>query len=165
HEPWTQSVATGVRPARCMNDPNQYPSFLTFDATMTSDPMYAANFRDDFVCNAFLAIQGCGLEAQLESAYRALVIHNPRAEAGNRDPNAGFVRDDAVLGIVMLTDEEDGSVRDCRYAERDASGRPRPCNDALSVYDVTSPAWSSSDLNLRFYMYQPGGPQDPNWTL
>jgi hypothetical protein len=79
---------------------------------------------------------------------------------GNTDPNAGFVRDEALLAIVMITDEEDGSVRDCRYAE---SGTP--CTSALSVFDRASPDWSSSDLNLRFYMYNPGSAQDPTWAL
>jgi hypothetical protein len=80
--------------------------------------------------------------------------------AGNTDPNAGFVRDNAVLGIVMVTDEEDGSVRDCRYAERGV-----PCTDAVSVFDITSPQWSSNDLNLRFYLYTPGSAQDPTWPI
>ena len=155
YQPWT-TAPPGRRPARCTNDPNQFPSFLTFDA-MTSDP---AVFREEFICNAYLSVGGCGLEQQLEAAYRALVIHNPRMMAGNTDPNAGFVRDNAVLSIVMLTDEEDGSTRDCRYAERGV-----PCTDAVSVFDQMSPQWSSSDLNLRFYLYTPGSAQDPTWNI
>jgi hypothetical protein len=142
-------------------DPNQYPSFLTFDANSTNAEM----FREDFVCNAFLSIQGCGLEQQLEAVYRSIVVHNAREMPGNTDPNAGFIRNNAVFAIVIVSDEEDGSVRDCRYAERDARGRPLPCQDALSVFDSTSPNWSSADLNLRFYMYRVGSPQDPTWPL
>jgi len=155
HQPWTTAPA-GARPSRCTNDPNQYPSFLTFDAATTNP----AEFRDDVVCNAYLATAGCGLEQQLESAYRALVVHNPREQAGNRDPNAGFVRPDAVLGILTLTDEEDGSVRDCRYAETGVA-----CTDAIDVFSSGSAAWSSTDLNLRFYKYVPGSAQDPTWSL
>ncbi|MBI5512598.1 MAG: hypothetical protein HY909_02455 [Deltaproteobacteria bacterium] len=160
HLPWT-SAPPGVRPARCMNDPNQYPSFLAFDAARSD----LTAFREDFVCNAFLSVGGCGLEQQLESVYRALVVHNPRALPGNTDPNAGFVRDNALLGILVVSDEDDGSVRDCRYTERDPRGRPLPCTDALSVYDTTSPAWASSDLNLRHYLQRPGSAQDPHWPL
>ncbi len=76
------------------------------------------------------------------------------------DPNAGFVRPNAVLAIVIVSDEEDGSVRDCRYAESGV-----PCTDGIGVFDSTSAAWASTDLNLRFYMYQPGGAQDPTWNL
>jgi hypothetical protein len=155
HYPWT-TAPPGRRPARCTNDPNQFPSFLRFDR-MTSD---ATQFREEFVCNAYLSIGGCGLEQQLESMYRALVVRNPRMMAGNTDPNAGFVRDNAVLALVMVTDEEDGSTRDCRYAERGV-----PCTDAVTVFDIMSPQWSSNDLNLRFYMYTPGSAQDPTWNI
>jgi hypothetical protein len=155
HEPWT-TLAPGERPARCGMDPNQYPSFLTF----TADATDAVAFAEDFVCNAFLSTGGCGLEQQLESVYRALVVHDPRDRPGNMDPNAGFVRDNAVLALVIISDEEDMSVRDCRYAERG-----RPCTDALSVFDSTSGQWSSSDLNLRAYQYRPGSDQDPTWPL
>jgi hypothetical protein len=155
HQPWT-TLPSGARPSRCTTDPNQYPAFLTFDAATTD----AAEFRDDVVCNAYLATYGCGLEQQLESAYRALVVHNPRERPGNMDPNAGFVRADAVLGILMLTDEEDGSVRDCRFAESGVA-----CTDGIDVFDSTSSAWASTDLNLRFYMYSPGSAQDPTWSL
>lgn len=160
HLPWTTAPA-GRRPMRCTTDRDQYPSFLAFDAARI-DPAqtYQTGFRDDFVCTAYLSTGGCELEQQLESVYRALVVHNPRAMPGNTDPNAGFVRDEALLAIVMVTDEEDGSVRDCRYAEAGV-----PCTSALSVFDRASPDWSSNDLNLRFYMYNPGSAQDPTWAL
>ncbi|MBI5517086.1 MAG: hypothetical protein HY909_25125 [Deltaproteobacteria bacterium] len=160
HQPWT--TAPMLRPARCMNDPNQYPTFLTFEAARGD----TAAFREDFVCNAFLSTNGCGLEQQLESAYRALVVNDARERAGSTSPNAGFVRDDAVLAIVVITDEEDGSVRDCRYAERDpVSGRPMPCNDATGVFDSTSARWGDTDLNLRLYLYRQGESTDPTWPL
>ncbi len=155
HQPWTSAPA-GARPPRCSNAPTQYPSFLTFDASTTD----TNGFRDDFVCNAYLSVGGCGLEQQLESVYRALVVHNPREQPGNMDPNAGFVRQNAVLGIAMLTDEEDGSVRDCRYAENGV-----PCTDGIGVYDSTNATWASTDLNLRFYNYRPGSLQDPTWNV
>ena len=156
HRPWT-TLPADARPARCTQDPDQYPPFLTFDAEGSD----AAAFREDFVCNAYLSTHGCGLEQQLESAYRALVVHDPRARPGNMDPNAGFVRDDAVLGVVVISDEEDGSVRDCRYAEAG-----RACDDALSVYDPDSTRWAPTrELNLRFYQYTPGSAQDPTWPL
>jgi len=147
HPPWS-TARPGVRPARCTTDREQYPAFLRFASGMS-----AADFSEDVVCNAYLSLGGCGLEQPLEAAYRALVVHGATS-------NAGFLRDEASLGIVLLTDEDDGSVRDCRNAEPGA-----PCADALSVYDSTSRAWASADLNLRFYLYAPGGAQDPTWPI
>ncbi|MBI5516309.1 MAG: hypothetical protein HY909_21170, partial [Deltaproteobacteria bacterium] len=86
-------------------------------------------------------------------------------QPGNTDPNAGFLRSAAVFAILVLSDEEDGSVRDCRFAERDPQGRPAPCRDATSVFDTASPDWASPDLNLRFYLYREGSPEDPTWPL
>ncbi len=155
HEPWT-TVPAGVLPSRCRNDPVQYPSFLTFDAGSSS----TTDLHEDFVCVVPFGGGGCGLEQQLEAAYRALVVHDAHDRPGNDDPNAGFVRDGAVLAILILSDEEDGSVRDCRHAEPGVA-----CIDATSVFDSTSAAWASIDLNLRDYVYTPGSAQDPTWPL
>jgi hypothetical protein len=155
HEPWTSAPPTFGRPSDC-TDPNQFPSFISFRSD--GDPNA---FVHDFECNAGLYVNGCGLESQLEAMYRALVIHDASDRAGNTSPNAGFLRESALLGIVMLTDEEDGSVRDCRYA----NGTPCDGVGAIDVYNPASTAWASMELNLRFYMYEPCGPQDPTWPL
>ncbi|HZS40801.1 MAG TPA: hypothetical protein VFF06_28405 [Polyangia bacterium] len=55
-----------------------------------------------FGCAASVGDVGCGFEHQLESVYRAL--HDPIPE------NAGFLRDDALLAVVWLTDEDDCSA-------------------------------------------------------
>src|SRR5581483_12101465 len=112
-----------------------------------------------FQCNVALYVGGCGLEQQLEAVDRALVTHDASERAGNTDPNAGFLRSNALLAIVLLTDEEDGSVRDCRFAHG------TPCTDALDVFNSASTAWSSMNLNLRDYLYTPGSPQDPTWPI
>ena len=66
------------------------------------------SLADTFSCMATVGAPttagytGCGFESQLESVYRAL-----------RDPipeNAGFLRDDAILAVVWVTDEDDCSV-------------------------------------------------------
>jgi hypothetical protein len=51
-----------------------------------------------------LGTTGCGFEAPLESMKRAL--------DGSRPENAGFIRPSADLAIVVLTDEDDCSVKD-----------------------------------------------------
>ncbi len=154
HEPWI-SAPIGFRPADC-NRPDQFPSFITFNSGVTD----AALFAHDFQCNVALYVNGCGLEQSLESAYRALVWHNASDRPGNMDPNAGFLRDAAVLAIVVLTDEEDGSARDCRFAEPGI-----PCTEATDAFATGSTRWASPNLNMRFYMYQPASSQDPTWPL
>ena len=53
-------------------------------------------------CMTSVGVMGCGLEAQLESVYRAL--HDPIPET------VGFLREDALLVVLFLTDEDDCSL-------------------------------------------------------
>jgi hypothetical protein len=55
-----------------------------------------------FSCIAAVGEAGCGFEHQLEAPYRAL--HDMIAE------NAGFLRPDAILAVVYVTDEDDCSA-------------------------------------------------------
>jgi hypothetical protein len=54
-----------------------------------------------FGCMASVGATGCGFEHQLESVYAAL---------RNNVENAGFLRSDALLAVVFLTNEDDGSA-------------------------------------------------------
>ncbi len=56
-----------------------------------------------FGCIATLGIDGCGFEQQLKAAAKALIDHREGA-------NAGFLRDDSILVVLFVTDEEDCSV-------------------------------------------------------
>jgi hypothetical protein len=70
--------------------------------------------------------QGCGLESQLESVYRFLVDPNPYAQIAVTDSKAiatgtdavllqqraDFLRPDSALVILLLTDENDCSIRE-----------------------------------------------------
>ncbi len=116
-------------------------------------------FEHDLACVVGLYVNGCGLEQQLESIYRALVTRGAAQPADAGAVNGGFLRDDATLAILVLSDEDDGSVRDCRFADG------RACDDAREVYDPASTRWSSASLNLRDYLYEPGSAQDPTWPL
>ncbi len=155
HEPWTTAPPPGFRPDDC-NREDQFPSFISFQSGQTD----VTQFTHDFHCNVAVHIGGCGLEQPLEAAYRALVWHRADGRPGNMDPNSGFLRDDALLAILVLSDEEDGSVRDCRFAEQGV-----PCNEAIDVFQMGSTRWGSANLNSRFYTYAPGSPQDPTWPL
>jgi hypothetical protein len=83
---------------------------LTPGATFISDEDGQANFTGDiatvFQCIALTGQAGCGFEHQLASIDRAL--------GGDGAPppstNANFLRPEAYLGIVMLTNEDDCSA-------------------------------------------------------
>ncbi|HEY0706028.1 MAG TPA: hypothetical protein VGG33_04490 [Polyangia bacterium] len=74
-------------------------SFLKVNGA--SPNITVAQLPNMFSCLAELGNSGCGYEHQLLSLYFALNGSNPE--------NAGFLRDDAYLGIVLLSDEDDGS--------------------------------------------------------
>lgn len=71
---------------------------------------HPANFDgkigDAFACIALLGQEGCGFESQFASVYYALAKANDPADPDN----GGFLRPDAVLAIVMVTNEDDCSV-------------------------------------------------------
>ena len=63
---------------------------------------YQGDLRAVFSCIARLGTGGCGFEQPLEAMRRAL--------DGERNP--GFLRPDATLGVVILSDEDDCSAAD-----------------------------------------------------
>jgi len=68
----------------------------------TRQTNYQGSLADTFGCIAQLGIDGCGFEQPLEAARRALDGSNPQ--------NAGFLRQDAFLALVFITDEDDCSA-------------------------------------------------------
>jgi hypothetical protein len=58
--------------------------------------------EEAFRCIASVGDQGCGFEHPLESVHRALTSDVPE--------NHGFLREDAVLAVVFLADEDDCSA-------------------------------------------------------
>lgn len=64
-----------------------------------------ANASDVFAELVNVGIEGNGFEQGLETAYKA--ITPPRTTNANK----GFLRDEAVLSIIMVSDEQDGSER------------------------------------------------------
>jgi hypothetical protein len=67
---------------------------------------YTGELRDAFAQLAAVGDQGCGFEQHLGAMHRAL-DDNPM--------NAGFLRPDANLAIVVLADEDDCSVADTAF--------------------------------------------------
>jgi len=63
----------------------------------------SGDITDVFSCIALLGDTGCGFESQFGSVLAALSNPPP-------DGNDGFLRDDAYLAVVMLTNEDDCTV-------------------------------------------------------
>ncbi len=80
-------------------------------------------FARDFACLARVGTEGCGFEMPLEAALKALTpstspIRFASDSVGHGDlENAGFLRDESVLAIIVLTDEDDRSVGNTRFLE------------------------------------------------
>ncbi|WP_157069415.1 hypothetical protein [Sandaracinus amylolyticus] len=86
-----------------------------------------------------LGLNGCGIEQQLEAASRAV-------ERGSDVPD-GFPAEDAILAVLVLSDEEDCSLEqpDAFYAEFERTGRVNLlCQDAALGANGASQAWLRS---------------------
>ena len=66
---------------------------------------YDGTIEDTFSCIALIGDRGCGFEHQLESVATALGANGPVPPE-----NAGFLRPDALLAIVLVTNEDDCSA-------------------------------------------------------
>ena len=125
-----------------------YPNVFRFEpAAPGADPMA---FASDVACVATTGTGGCGFEQQLEAVLKALspsapqmwtvpgyqppMFHNGTLGHADRE-NAGFIRPDSALAIILVTDEED-----CSAANPD-------------LFNPASPAFGSTDLNLRCFAF------------
>ena len=85
-------------------------------------------FRDDFQCRADVGTAGCGLEQQLEAMLKATTPSTLPTQffdgaPGHADgPHADFFRSDAVLVVLIITDESDCSVADPTFYSDDTLG-------------------------------------------
>jgi hypothetical protein len=102
---------------------------------------------------------GCGYEAQLESIYRFLADPNPPASIGKQScpgtnvpcavpvgrdtellrERAAFLRPDSLVAIIMMTDENDCSLRDSGQAFLVAEDGPLPRASAACVTNPNDP--------------------------
>jgi hypothetical protein len=107
----TVSAAQAKQPSCAGVAIEDYMTFAPTDAE-PGDPEQVAS---DFACVAMRGTEGCGLEQQLEAMLKAVTPEASDIEFtvgnGHGDgKNAGFVREDAVLAVVHVSDEEDCSV-------------------------------------------------------
>jgi hypothetical protein len=77
----------------------------TYISNIAGTPNYTGNLGDVFACIAALGSKGCGFEHQFAALLRALGADGQPPPAENQ----GFLRPDAYLAIIMLTNEDDCS--------------------------------------------------------
>ncbi len=126
----------------------RYPRFLDYNRDDGDD---AEAISQDFGCVARTGIEGCPFEQPLEAAIKALL---PRGEFdfvegdahGDRE-NRGFLREDSLLAVIILTDEDDCSAEDPElYFEPFERGTLPPClqeDDPLFPVDRYEEAFRS----------------------
>ena len=103
---------------------------------------YAGNLPDVFTCIAALGQEGCGFEHQFAAITRALGADGQPAPVENQ----GFLRRDAYLAIVMITNEDDCSVpagvplfdTSANLTLASCSGRPATFAATSSVTSATA---------------------------
>lgn len=109
-------------------------------------------FGSEVACAVRVGTGGCGFEQQLEAVLKGLSPASPTdfvspdyvpptfwggttGHAGPGGANEGFLRPEAVLAIVMFTDEEDCSVPD------------------YDIFYMNDPDYAGNPLNLRCHRF------------
>jgi len=106
-----------------------YPRILAYDEVGAIPGSYVDPdaFAHDVSCVAQLGALGCGIEQPLEAALKALTPADSDLRffmdtAGHGgDANRGFVRDDSILAVIILSDEDDCSAQDPAAFDRSSS--------------------------------------------
>lgn len=108
------SVSTAV--GCSANAPSGYLTFIPNSPNPNENDL--AKTISSFSCLANVGTKGCGFEQQLEAMYKAVAPSDVKfagGQGGNGGidgSNRGFLRSDAVLAIIQVSDEEDCSVSD-----------------------------------------------------
>jgi hypothetical protein len=98
------AVGSAVSPCTMLHAGQKY--LVTGDGA-SGAPNFDGDIRDALSCITNIGDKGCGFESQFESIYYALY----KASQPDDPDNGGFLRVDARLAIVMLTNEDDCSMR------------------------------------------------------
>lgn len=133
----TMPSATTRRVASAGCPASGLPAYLDFERG-TTDP---TTFTSQFTCQTELGTGGCGFEQPLEMVMRALAdpsyvppsgpYLSGTPSHGGTGENAGFLRPNSVLAIVIVTDEDDGSA-----------------SDPL-IFDSRNQTFTPDDINVR----------------
>jgi len=116
----------------------QTPPEGTLYLNFPEPPFSQADFIDDVTCVTGQT-DGCGFEQQLEA-----ILASDRNTA-----NGGFSREDALLAVILITDEDDCSTTDPRVFDVDA----RPSNQYQGPF-ADPPTNSLVQFNLRCWEHK-----------
>lgn len=132
-----------ARTAGAADDATCAPTYDPVQRYNVRDPdANPARFAHDVACVARLGTTGCAFEHQLEAVLKAVTpsaspirFHAGTLGQGDR-ANAGFVREDSILAVVLLSDEDDCSASDPELF-RDGPGPydGYPPNQRCAFYD------------------------------
>jgi hypothetical protein len=107
---WSCQNGTCVSPTGAA-EPVNCPELLSGDPwAETSLEFPRLDLATQVACMAQLGTKGCGIEQQLESTVRALTLNDVQNE---------FMHDDHLLAVLVVSDEEDCSVKDKGLFETD----------------------------------------------
>jgi len=110
---------------------NFFSDIANPDGTRSTN--YAGTLDQALACVAPIGANGCGFESPLLAIARAL--------DGRYSENAGFLRPDADLAIVILTDEDDASIVDPSLLHGAVSDFPY---QPMVAYDCDRPITAGS---------------------
>jgi hypothetical protein len=101
-----QSAKRGDTATCAAGSLNAGQNFIIYTNGTPATQNFTGDIADAFSCIAPLGDQGCGFEHQFESVLRALGADGAPAPTQNN----GFLRPDAYLAIILITNEDDCSA-------------------------------------------------------
>jgi hypothetical protein len=104
----------------------------------TSNIPQGISMTEAFRCLGPQGINGCGFEGQLESMNKALIRSDTSA-----DPAFGFLRENAILAIIHVTDEADCSYNNSWASIFEESGNKVFWSDPAASFPTSAVCWNA----------------------
>jgi hypothetical protein len=148
----TDSLPTCTAPSETING-----RFMPLGGANQIVTTQTPNPAQTFAQNVNVGTNGCGDEQGMEGAYRAL------SEPNINGVNAGFLRSDALLAIVVVSDDEDSSSRSLDFYQDFFQTLKGPHGANLVTFNtVTVTDHTVCDSNGTYYeptaVASPGNP-------
>jgi hypothetical protein len=131
-----ESIA--ITPTKTDNDPvaRARPWIERIDGQTNLPP--EVSMTEALRCFAPMGIAGCGYEEQLESVYKAVARSQDASES-----QYDFIRSDAMLAIVLVSDEADGSFNRSAGNPYDTAGNKVFWQDNDANFPSSAVSWNA----------------------